>query len=285
MLACAGERVPYDVTLHDYFSVCPQVHFVGPDGLYCGEPGETTCNKCLVSTHNPHTGSIERWRKSSRRFLSGARRRYVPDGDVEERLKRFYPELSFTVKPHPERKMMFNIVSNKTLSVERHYVVIGHMAPHKGSKIIYNCAKYAADNAIPLRFTIMGTTEITRELNDLGNVTVLGAFNRNDLNDLMVSINAPLAFIPSIIPETYSYVLTEIVASGIYPVAFDIGAVASRIKLMEWGEVLSNELQANTEDLVSTLMAITPKERNFDIKDIFDDRMYDNVLSSYYELQ
>jgi len=285
MLACAGEGVPYDVTLHDYFSVCPQVHFVGPDGLYCGEPGETTCNKCLVSTHNPHAGSIERWRKASRRFLSGARRRYVPDSDVESRFKRFYPELSFTVRPHPERKMMFNIVNQNASSVERHYVVIGHMAPHKGSKIIYDCAKYAADNAIPLRFTILGTTDITPELNELGNVAVLGAFNRNDLNDLMVSINTRLGFIPSIIPETYSYVLTEIVASGIYPVAFDIGAVASRIKLMEWGEVLSNDLQANIEDLVSTLMSITPRRRNHALKDTLDGRMYENVLSSYYELE
>ncbi|UGQ22210.1 glycoside hydrolase family 99-like domain-containing protein [Brucella anthropi] len=284
MLACAGANVSYDVTLHDYFSVCPQVHLVGPDGQYCGEPDESTCNVCLTSTSNPHSGSIERWRRTSRRFLSGARRRYVPDGDVGERLKRYFPEMDFVVRPHPERTMTANATGRISTVVERHYVVVGHIGSHKGSNVIYDCAKHARDNAIPLRFTILGTTDITPKLNELGNVAVLGAFNKSDLNDLMISLNTPLAFIPSVIPETYSYVLTEIVSSGLYPVAFDIGAIASRIKAMGWGQVLSNDLKKNPVDLVNALMEITLQEGSSSMKGVVCGQSYDNVLHTYYEL-
>ena len=38
----------YDVTLHDYFAICPQLHLVGPDGRYCGEPGEAGCAACIA---------------------------------------------------------------------------------------------------------------------------------------------------------------------------------------------------------------------------------------------
>ena len=39
--------VPYDCTLHDYFTICPQYHLVTEDGRYCGEPDLASCETCI----------------------------------------------------------------------------------------------------------------------------------------------------------------------------------------------------------------------------------------------
>ena len=44
----AAVGVPYDYTLHDYFSICPQYHLVTEDGRYCGEPDARGCAACLA---------------------------------------------------------------------------------------------------------------------------------------------------------------------------------------------------------------------------------------------
>jgi hypothetical protein len=45
--------LPYDVTLHDYLAICPQIQLVTEDGRYCGEPPEPGCAACLAQRPAP----------------------------------------------------------------------------------------------------------------------------------------------------------------------------------------------------------------------------------------
>ena len=41
--------VPFDVTVHDYFAICPQVNLLPwLQGAYCGEPDVAGCNACIA---------------------------------------------------------------------------------------------------------------------------------------------------------------------------------------------------------------------------------------------
>ena len=43
--------VPFDVTVHDYFAICPQVNLLRwAEGIYCGEPGPAACNACIAES-------------------------------------------------------------------------------------------------------------------------------------------------------------------------------------------------------------------------------------------
>jgi len=50
--------------------------------------------------------------------------------------------------------------------------------------------------------------------------------------------------LPSIWPETYSYVLSEYYRHGLHPVVFDIGAQSERVKASGYGTVLPMHIDA-----------------------------------------
>ena len=43
------QGIPYDWTIHDYYTICPRVNLVNAANSYCGEPDEAGCNRCLAN--------------------------------------------------------------------------------------------------------------------------------------------------------------------------------------------------------------------------------------------
>jgi hypothetical protein len=65
--------VPFDFTVHDYFTICPQAHLNDTGGRYCGEPGEAGCNRCISTRPVYPPRLIDHWRRRS--CLAAARGR------------------------------------------------------------------------------------------------------------------------------------------------------------------------------------------------------------------
>ncbi|MEZ5585388.1 MAG: hypothetical protein R3F37_23950, partial [Candidatus Competibacteraceae bacterium] len=74
--------IPYDFTLHDYYSICPQFNLTLPDGRYCGEPDIGGCNACLQKRPSVWRLDIVAWRSLFRQLLEGAERVFGPSQDV-----------------------------------------------------------------------------------------------------------------------------------------------------------------------------------------------------------
>ena len=45
--------IPFDVTVHDFVTACPQFHFQDDVGKYCGRPDDAGCNICIEIRKNP----------------------------------------------------------------------------------------------------------------------------------------------------------------------------------------------------------------------------------------
>ncbi len=56
--------VPFDVTVHDYYALCPQINLLPwPESIYCGEPGPAGCNACIAHNNLAHGArEILSWR-------------------------------------------------------------------------------------------------------------------------------------------------------------------------------------------------------------------------------
>ncbi|HEX3061720.1 MAG TPA: glycosyltransferase, partial [Usitatibacter sp.] len=61
-------------------------------------------------------------------------------------------------------------------------------------------------------------------------LTVTGTYERAQLVDLVESHGINMLFFPSVWPETFSYVVAEMMALGLPVVAFDLGAPAERLR-------------------------------------------------------
>jgi O-antigen biosynthesis protein len=82
--------VDYDFTVHDYTVVCPRVNMIDATGAFCGNSDIDVCESCVGSIGSPFGDvGVWSWRAAHRHFLEGARKVYVPDEDVETRLKAF----------------------------------------------------------------------------------------------------------------------------------------------------------------------------------------------------
>ena len=97
--------VPFDVTVHDYYAICPQVNLLRwEDGLYCGEPGPAACNACIAEQSSHGARDIVSWRRDWAWQFMDAERVICPSADVRNRLDRYGAGDHALVVPHEQQK-------------------------------------------------------------------------------------------------------------------------------------------------------------------------------------
>lgn len=276
----------YDVTAHDYVYACPRSTMVDGSGLYCGNADVAICQSC-VDSNDSLFGRVDmrRWRTDCERFLSRARKVFVPDEDVGTRLQSFFPTIHFTVRPHPEPVP-------KLLAAPKPYhagdtlrvAVIGALAAHKGSRQVLQCAEDAERRRLPIKFVLYGF-DANMKVPRLASLetTNAGRFAEEDLAALLEASGCQVAFFSSVCPETYSYTLSQAFFAGLYPVAFDIGAIARRIREAGWGVVLPFSMVREPAKINDALLScrIPPLPQPW--RPVIGEQRYRTIMTDYYE--
>jgi GT2 family glycosyltransferase len=221
--------------IHDYVAICPRINLVGFDGRYCGEPAaEAQCNACLRKPPAVQSGAdiddIGRWRRSWRALVARAERVVVPDADVSRRLARYFPRAAFELRPHEQARLPTQTVQrNLAADAPLRVLVIGAIGDIKGYEVLLACARDGAARSLPLQFVLLGYSRDDASLREAG-VQVLGAYRDPELKGRIYASNTQVAWLPSIWPETFCYTLTPALEAGLPVHAFDIGAIASRLR-------------------------------------------------------
>jgi O-antigen biosynthesis protein len=237
--------VPLAVTVHDYHAICPRINLVDASGRYCGEPDRDACNRCLQRDEAGRAaGRIGPWRAAHAELLKQAARVVVPDLDVASRLSNYFPSVRVQVEPHEALQLP---AQRPPRGPVHEVLAIGALSSVKGFEVLLGLARSRAAAAAGLRFTLLGFSPDDAALRDAG-VQVLAA----RIDDL-----APdLILLPSVWPETFSYVLTPAAASGRRVAVFDLGAQARRLKEARADAVyLPIELAGQPEVLAKLLVS------------------------------
>ena len=233
--------VPLWIDIHDYKVICPRINLADVNGRYCGEPSEESqCNTCLATQGNDFgVRDIHDWRALHHRVLQTAEKIFVPDPDVSDRLERYYPGLNYLITPHEEidpaeitlRKP--ELAPNDRLRI----VIIGAIGKIKGYEVLLACSRDAQKRNLPLEFSVLGYSLDDRPLEQAG-VKVSGRYLEREAEQKLRAMSPHVVWLPSLWPETYSYTLSLALKAG-YPVfAFDIGAIARRIREVGQGDNL-----------------------------------------------
>jgi glycosyltransferase involved in cell wall biosynthesis len=276
-----------DWTIHDYFPVCPRAHLNRADGSYCGEPDAAACNTCLSRLGDYHGKpggeEITAWRERFSRYLSRARRVFVPSDDVRQRLQRYFADLEILVRPHFERLPdRANLAASLRPGEQVRVAVLGTIVPIKGAERLMACARDARRRHLPLEFRVLGSTDRDGVFTRLGNVHITGPYRERDVFDRLAAERCHLAFLPSVWPETFMYTLSIAMAARLYTICFDLGAQAQRLRAWGWGRLLpldagpdqtNNALLGAARSLVSGALPPAPPPT----------AAYPDLLSSYYD--
>lgn len=225
---------PLDVVVHDYENICPRLTLSDLHGVYCGEPDVAGCNRC-IRRHGADfpVHDIARWRAQRGEFLQGARCVRVPDEDVADRLRRYFSDLVIDVRPHEDPLGMPLPVRLGEVPARFpgrvRVVVPGAISRPKGYEILRQCASRARKENLPLEFVLMGYSTDDPQLAAAG-VRITGRYDDRQAVQTLRGLDADLVWLPACWPETYSFTLSIALEARVPVVAFDLGAIARRLR-------------------------------------------------------
>ncbi len=223
--------MPFDVTVHDYFAICPQVNLLPwLQGSYCGEPDAATCNTCIAQRPSYGSRDIVSWRRGNAWQFIEADRVICPSEDVRERLARYRFDRQAIVVPHEPVTGGPWPVSPPTLGKSRglRVAVIGVLANQKGALAVMTVAS-AADPA-DLSIHVIGYAEQDLPEPLAERIAMTGEYAEADLPALLAKVKPHVVWFPAQWPETYSYTLSAAIDAGLPIVASRIGAFPERLE-------------------------------------------------------
>ncbi|WP_422409247.1 MULTISPECIES: glycosyltransferase [unclassified Endozoicomonas] len=275
--------IDYDVTLHDYYTVCPRVNLIDDTKSYCGEPPVGGCEQCIEQNGVYESslirlkdvgGTVEGWRLHHNNVLQRARKVITPSKDTKKRINSHFALKNIEAKYHPEPESTSNPINfDKTDIIN--VAFIGAIGEHKGFNKLYQCAKHALRFELPLHFTVIGYTCNDELLKELPNVTITGKYKRDELPNLIRSHGCHISALFSVWPETFSYTLSESYKLGLLPIAYDIGAISERISNNNIG--ITIDLDSSASKICDYLINSRPVTKK--IKTGF---IYESLINNYY---
>ena len=210
--------VPLDCSLHDYASICPQYQLVNPEGRYCGEPDEAGCNRCIQGRPNAWGLDIVAWRMAWALTLRRAELVIAPSQSVADKVLRYLPNLAIQVTPHAEPMTTFPHIVK--------VVLLGALSKSKGLSVALDVAEFAERTHSPVALRLIGHASEPLPKN----LTATGSYDNDDLPRLLAMERPDVVWLPSQVPETFSFTLSAAIASGIAIVASNLGAFPERLQ-------------------------------------------------------
>jgi GT2 family glycosyltransferase len=240
-------KTSYDVYVHDYAWICPRVTLIDGSGRYCGEPEVTVCAACVRrnGSNLREKITVPDLRKRSSRWLAGAHRVVAPSNDAATRLRNYFRGARIEVQAHSEPVVPDTPTVLSSAGPVLRIGLLGGIGTHKGYRILLECARDACVRKLPLEFVVVGHTEGDAQLLKTGKVFVTGRYSEGEAPHLLRRERPDLIFLASVWPETWSYVLDEALETGLPIFAFDLGAIAERLRAADQGTLLPLRLTAS----------------------------------------
>ena len=246
------------VQIHDFFSVCPSYNFLNNDNQFCNIPSVTKCNKCLPANQsntfpflNPEM-RISEWRSIWERLLLSATTISTFSDNSKKLILKAYKNLNSSkihIVPHTLLPSILSAnISNKkpkNLTIG----VLGSISLSKGSLVLEELVNIIKVKNLDIKIVIFGSVD--RYLDPLI-VHCTGKYEYDQLPGLFDKFKPTVFLFPSIWPETFSYVVEELMHYGFPIAAFDIGAPSERLKGYKNATLI--KYPSNSKNILNTLV-------------------------------
>ncbi|MFT6436865.1 MAG: hypothetical protein ACJAVI_004937 [Candidatus Azotimanducaceae bacterium] len=237
----ASSEVKLSFRLHDFHSVCPSQHLLDDKERYCFVPkNKSICSECLknnaaVRPEDSREKDIDLWRQPFRKLFGNTSELVVFDTSSKDILQRAFDLSSIEQIRTIPHKDHFEAQSPANLSGPMKIAVLGTLTSVKGGGIVNELADWIRDQNLSATITLIGDSVVPVATT----VEVYGAYELSELEEVVQRKKINVVFMPTIVPETFSYTLTEAMKLELPIVAFDIGAQATRLGKYDRGATVS----------------------------------------------
>lgn len=247
------------ITLHDYYACCPPINKIYKNEKYCDKPTIGQCNECLKTIYD-NALNITTWRDNWLKLLKIVNKIIVPSQAAKEEIEKTYNNLKMDVIEHGidiiKEETNLKLEDSKTFDI----AFVGAIGLHKGSKILEELRKSKKLKNIKVHlFGIFDSLNQKSTKNFINH----GRYKREELKELLNKNNIKLICLFSTWPETYSYTLTESIASGIPVLSFDMGAIEERINKYNLGWTINKD--SGIDEIINKLFEISNNSEQYKI--------------------
>ena len=127
----------------------------------------------------------------------------------------------------------------------------------KGGAIVSALYHYFDKQKLNIPLTIVGSSYVATHQK----ITVHGNYTPHDLPIIISKAGINVILMPSIIPETFSYTISEAMKMGLPIVTFDLGAQGNRVKQYELGKVIP--LGSSPEAILTAIQSVLKVAQEF----------------------
>jgi glycosyltransferase involved in cell wall biosynthesis len=245
-----------DYKVHDYYAICPSQHLLGSIDQYCFVPQDIhACNTCLRNNSHVHwvginPDDIVKWREPFVQLLVAATTISVFEASSIEIMKRAFQVDETKIRVEPRNQIFFKHVEPISLVGSLHIGVVGTLTVAKGSSVINKLAEHIEAHNLQVPISILGSSNVPIA----ESIRVLGTYNHDELPHIVQRECINVILITAIIPETFSYTISEAMQMGLPIVAFDIGAQGARVKQYKLGKVVP--LNSSPEVILEAIQSV-----------------------------
>ena len=245
LLAVQRCRVPYVVSLTDFFFVCFRVNMMDTEEQLClGSHAGTSCaEKCLCVPWSSE-GLRNRYLQAQG-VLNAAGARVCPSQYVADRCREAFPGLDFTIIPHGIDLVAMTAHANAPAIRSKGGLTlgfIGAIVPQKGLTTLLRA--FAAVPSPHMHLLIIGGfygdtvyhDEVRRLIKNDSRITLVGEVTPDQIYQHLQTID--LLCLRSLVPESFSLVLAEAAAAGVPALVSDLGAPGERVLQSDCGMIL-----------------------------------------------
>jgi len=248
------------LSLHDFALFCPRPHLLEqPVQRFCDYCRDLPrCAACLGATPELQ----RRWRTAGAALLAAAAGVVFSSPFLERAHADLFgplPGRGWVVSP--ALPTCGPLPGEPPGGPIRHLALVGGVQPHKGAEIFLEVlARLAPAGGTDLAWSAYGGGDpaLLARLRRAG-VRLRGYYRPGALPALLRRDRIDLALLPSIVPESFSLVLSECRAAGVPVLAFDLGAVGERLR--EGGGGLTVPLAEGAAGLAALAAAVVAGER------------------------
>lgn len=256
-------ELPVLVVCHDFYPFCPPI--LATWETPCSQCDRARLQDCLQNNPGHRFFQFEQaphWLALRSAFIRAVVQRDIaliaPSASVAARMHSLIPELregaiqviahglpqpvieglaALEPAPEPQRKLRI--------------VVLGSLEVHKGAHLLQAVIEPLAQCATVV---LVGSGEGGSAFAALPHVEIRGGYAREELGALLAAARPDIGLLLSVVPETFSYTLSELHAAGVPVAATAVGAFADRIRHGDNGWLYAPDADALL-DLLRSLAA------------------------------
>jgi glycosyltransferase involved in cell wall biosynthesis len=174
----------------------------------------------------------------------------VFDQSSVEILRKAFKINDAKIKVIPHVIDYFNCNEQIDISGLLHIGLLGTLSHLKGSEVVNSLSQYIGVRNLKIPLTLVGSSLVMTHKG----IKVYGSYEPNDLPSIISSKKINVILMASIVPETFSYTISETMKMGLPIVAFDIGAQGNRVNQYKLGKVVP--FGSSPEVILSALQSV-----------------------------